>query len=370
MRRAIYHNQPNPNVALILNNIGTLLVHQNCLTEAKTYFMQAIEIMQALLGGVNTPHTLAATGLWGLAYIEKEQGDFDQARIHYELCLNMNLKLLGEHNPLTIKNRKLLASIEKRRATISNLPNRGNKSANSSTPPSSPFVTPREVALSAVATNKNITANISTISNTNPNITTAITTTPITTTTTTTATVTTTETETNSPTTTPIPTQTTVVIASAAKPVVPQMSAAQALANTSGQVLSTSAPATQNNNNNNTSNEGFLAKTFKRLKSRSAGESDKDDKRISLPAEKNVSPPNSEESADLADEGYLPYELLARSSVKRETLDRLPKTVDISKREAYLNEEEFAKIMGVSKAEFYKMPKWKQVSKKQKAKLF
>jgi len=283
---------------LILNNIGTLLVHQNSLTEAKTYFIQAIEIMQVLLGGTNTPHTITAKGLWSLAYVEKEQGDFEQARGHYELCLTMNLKLLGPSNPLTVKNQKILASLEKRRATIGHLPN------NTNTPPSSPFVSPREVA----------------------------------------------ETQNT-------PTQTTVVIASAAKPLSTNISAAQALANT-GVQLSNSAPV---------QSDGFFAKTFKRLKSKSTSETDSDAKRKSLPMSESS---DSSSTADSLDDGYLPYEVLARSSVKRETLDKLPKVVDISKREAYLNDDEFNKVLGVSKEEFYKMPKWKQVAKKQKAKLF
>ncbi|CAN0423941.1 unnamed protein product, partial [Ectocarpus sp. 12 AP-2014] len=44
--------------------------------------------------------------------------------------------------------------------------------------------------------------------------------------------------------------------------------------------------------------------------------------------------------------------------------------VDPSCREQYLGDEEFVEVFGMSKADFAKQPKWKQVSAKKAKELF
>lgn len=44
--------------------------------------------------------------------------------------------------------------------------------------------------------------------------------------------------------------------------------------------------------------------------------------------------------------------------------------VDLSCREQYLDDKEFVEIFGMSKADFAKQPKWKQVSAKKTKELF
>ncbi|GLE08718.1 hypothetical protein PINS_up020081 [Pythium insidiosum] len=44
--------------------------------------------------------------------------------------------------------------------------------------------------------------------------------------------------------------------------------------------------------------------------------------------------------------------------------------IDITARESYLSDAEFLKVMGHSKDEFYKLPKWRQQSKKKEVNLF
>jgi len=42
----------------------------------------------------------------------------------------------------------------------------------------------------------------------------------------------------------------------------------------------------------------------------------------------------------------------------------------LENREKYMSDEEFRKVLGFSKDEFYSMPKWKQLNKKKATKLF
>jgi len=65
----------------------------------------------------------------------------------------------------------------------------------------------------------------------------------------------------------------------------------------------------------------------------------------------------------------IPYEMLM-ATVRRTSLKKLPKDVDLENREKYMSDEEFRKVLGFSKDEFYAMPKWKQLNKKKATKLF
>jgi len=50
--------------------------------------------------------------------------------------------------------------------------------------------------------------------------------------------------------------------------------------------------------------------------------------------------------------------------------DKKVPNIDMSKQEAYLSDAEFMTVFKVSKADFYKMPKWKQDAKKKEMTLF
>eukprot|EP01016_Furgasonia_blochmanni_P039619 TRINITY_DN4950_c0_g2_i1.p1 TRINITY_DN4950_c0_g2~~TRINITY_DN4950_c0_g2_i1.p1 ORF type:complete len:342 (+),score=60.69 TRINITY_DN4950_c0_g2_i1:446-1471(+) len=50
--------------------------------------------------------------------------------------------------------------------------------------------------------------------------------------------------------------------------------------------------------------------------------------------------------------------------------DKCPKGVDLSRKEAYLSDAEFAQIFGTDKKTFSALPKWKQADQKKKVKLF
>ncbi|XP_024637641.1 villin-4 [Medicago truncatula] len=59
-----------------------------------------------------------------------------------------------------------------------------------------------------------------------------------------------------------------------------------------------------------------------------------------------------------------PYE-----SVKTDSTDPMP-DIDVTKREAYLSPEEFQERLGMTRSEFYKLPKWKQNKLKMAVQLF
>jgi serine/threonine-protein phosphatase 2B catalytic subunit len=67
-------------------------------------------------------------------------------------------------------------------------------------------------------------------------------------------------------------------------------------------------------------------------------------------------------SAPTNTEEVIPYEKLKTRAIGP--------TVQIDKLEAYLSDEEFVKVFGLNKTDFYKLPKWKQRDKKKAANLF
>lgn len=57
-----------------------------------------------------------------------------------------------------------------------------------------------------------------------------------------------------------------------------------------------------------------------------------------------------------------PYSVLAQ--------DKLPEGVDRTRLEEYLSDDEFTRVFSMSRAEFQKLPAWKQSNLKKAAKLF
>lgn len=49
---------------------------------------------------------------------------------------------------------------------------------------------------------------------------------------------------------------------------------------------------------------------------------------------------------------------------------RPPSGVDVTCKEKYLSDDEFVEVFGITKEEFYSLPKWRQVNQKKKAELF
>jgi len=65
-----------------------------------------------------------------------------------------------------------------------------------------------------------------------------------------------------------------------------------------------------------------------------------------------------------------PSKSLKRTPTKPGDLSNLPANADISQREAYLSDDEFKQTFGMTKTEFYNLPKWKQTALKRSHGLF
>ncbi|XP_053323586.1 villin-like protein [Spea bombifrons] len=59
-----------------------------------------------------------------------------------------------------------------------------------------------------------------------------------------------------------------------------------------------------------------------------------------------------------------------KSLILNKTAEELPDGVDPTKKEVYLSDEDFGSILGMSKADFYQLPKWKQQNLKKQSGLF
>ena len=82
--------------------------------------------------------------------------------------------------------------------------------------------------------------------------------------------------------------------------------------------------------------------------------------------EKQTVTNESSQPSSLSSNSYIPYSKLKGIS----DITQLPPTVDPLHREESLSDQEFCEIFGMNKDSFYKLPTWKQVSKKKEKLLF
>jgi len=77
----------------------------------------------------------------------------------------------------------------------------------------------------------------------------------------------------------------------------------------------------------------------------------------------------SSKSEDGGDEGEEITEFFSYDRLKSKSTDPAPK-INIKRKEAYLSPEDFEKLFGIPKSQFYEMPKWKQDQRKRNLQLF
>ncbi|KAG0607331.1 hypothetical protein M758_8G020200 [Ceratodon purpureus] len=77
----------------------------------------------------------------------------------------------------------------------------------------------------------------------------------------------------------------------------------------------------------------------------------------------------SSKSEDGGDEGEEITEFFSYDRLKSTSTDPAPK-INIKRKEAYLSPEDFEKLFGMSRTQFYEMPKWKQDQRKRNLQLF
>jgi Tfp pilus assembly protein PilF len=98
----------HPNTAMILNNVGLLLVTQRDLAGARLLYARALAIYEKALGA---EHPDTATSLNNLAMLLQNQGDLAGARPLYERALAILEKALGSEHPNTASSLSNLSSL-------------------------------------------------------------------------------------------------------------------------------------------------------------------------------------------------------------------------------------------------------------------
>ncbi|MGA2397639.1 MAG: toll/interleukin-1 receptor domain-containing protein [Steroidobacteraceae bacterium] len=96
MQRELYGNQPHPDLAEVLNDMGLLLDERGDLDESEKFYRESLAMYQRLLGD---KHPFVATALENVALILQDKGDLAGAETLYLQSLHMRAELVGENHP-------------------------------------------------------------------------------------------------------------------------------------------------------------------------------------------------------------------------------------------------------------------------------
>ena len=102
----------HPHVATYVNNLGLVLNALGDLTGARPHFERALRIRESTFG---LEHPDVANSVWWLGTLMEAMGDLDGARQYYERALQIYLKFLGEAHPDTVKLRRFLTAVERKK---------------------------------------------------------------------------------------------------------------------------------------------------------------------------------------------------------------------------------------------------------------
>ena len=96
MERALYPNEPHPDLAEVINDMGYLLDEHGDLDESEKFYRESLAMYQRLLGD---KHPFVATALENVALILQDKGDLGGAETLYLQSLHMRGELVGENHP-------------------------------------------------------------------------------------------------------------------------------------------------------------------------------------------------------------------------------------------------------------------------------
>ncbi|HTV94398.1 MAG TPA: toll/interleukin-1 receptor domain-containing protein [Steroidobacteraceae bacterium] len=108
MQRALYHDQPHPDLAEVLNDMGLLLDERGDLDESEKFYRESLAMYRRLLGD---KHPYVATAIENVALILQDKGDLAGAEALFMQSLQMRGELVGKSHPdyaLTLFNVALL----------------------------------------------------------------------------------------------------------------------------------------------------------------------------------------------------------------------------------------------------------------------
>jgi tetratricopeptide (TPR) repeat protein len=96
MQRELRRNEPYPDLAEVLNDMGVLLWRNGDLDEAEKFYRESLAMNRKLLG---EKHPEIANGLENVAMSLQDKGDLAGAEDMYQQSLTMRRELLGENHP-------------------------------------------------------------------------------------------------------------------------------------------------------------------------------------------------------------------------------------------------------------------------------
>lgn len=115
MQRELRRNEPYPDLAEALNDMGALLWRHGDLDEAEKFYRESLAMKRKLLG---EKHPEIATGLENVAMSLQDKGDLAGAEDMYRQSLTMRRELLGENHPEVGRTLLNLASLRYDRGDI------------------------------------------------------------------------------------------------------------------------------------------------------------------------------------------------------------------------------------------------------------
>ena len=96
MQRELRGNEPYPDLAEVLNDMGVLLYRHGDLDEAEKFYRESLAMNRKLLGD---KHPEIANGLENVAMCMQDKDDLAGAEDMYQQSLTMRRELLGENHP-------------------------------------------------------------------------------------------------------------------------------------------------------------------------------------------------------------------------------------------------------------------------------
>jgi tetratricopeptide (TPR) repeat protein len=97
MQEGLRGNEPHPDLAEVLNDMGMLLYRDDDLEGAEKFYRESLAMNRRLLGD---KHPEIANGLENVAMTVQDKGDLAGAEVLYRQSLEMRRELLGENHPM------------------------------------------------------------------------------------------------------------------------------------------------------------------------------------------------------------------------------------------------------------------------------
>jgi tetratricopeptide (TPR) repeat protein len=109
MQRELRRNEPYPDLAEVLNDMGVLLWRHGDLDEAEKFYRESLAMNRKLLGD---KHPEIANGMENVAMSLQDKGDLAGAEDMYRQSLTMRRELMGENHPDVAQTLANLASLQ------------------------------------------------------------------------------------------------------------------------------------------------------------------------------------------------------------------------------------------------------------------